>query len=183
MVIGIILFVGLLAVTFGLTKSRISDFKEAGDDKKKAAKSAAFACLYGSFTFFLVGIVVLGAMEKFDLLPGSKDVEVATDYSNTNGYIDSGSDTYSGSDSYSSSLKTCPSCGEKVSNLITREVIKGNGDWQSWCSDCWEHYDSISPYSNSEETDYDRALDEVSKAYGISKSELDAAYRAQYGFD
>lgn len=102
-------------------------------------------------------------------------------YSSSSG--DTSGSTYSGSSSYSSSMKICPSCGKRVSNLITREVIKGNGDWQSWCSDCWEHYDSISPYSNSEETDYDRALDEVSKAYGISKSELDAAYRAQYGFD
>ncbi len=96
-------------------------------------------------------------------------------------YSSSSSSTYGGS-SYSSSMVTCPSCGERVSSLIRREVIKGNGDWQSWCSSCWSNYDRISPYSNSEETDYDRALDTVSKAYGISKSELDAAYRSKYGY-
>ncbi len=92
------------------------------------------------------------------------------------------SSTNNSSNNYSSNLQTCPSCGNKVSKLVRREVIRGNGDWQEWCQSCWNSYDEISPYSNSAESDYDRALGDVADAYGLSEAELYAAYRAKYGY-
>lgn len=120
----------------------------------------------------------------------------------------SSSSSSSGSSSYSSSLKTCPSCGNRVSSLKSRELIKGNGDWKSWCQDCWDSYDELSPYSNSSVDDYDsdydydydydyddyvseynRSMDEYNEAvgdiadvYGMSEEEVDAAIRAVWGY-
>jgi cytoskeletal protein RodZ len=103
---------------------------------------------------------------------------------NTSPKSTSDTDSYSSnsySDSYSSQTVTCPSCHRQVSRLIKRETIKGHGDWQRWCQSCWDNYESLSPYANSTDTAYDKALSDVSKATGISEQELDAAYRAKYG--
>lgn len=50
------------------------------------------------------------------------------------------------SDSNTEKTVTCPSCGKEVSSLKRREIFKGNGDWKEWCYDCWDEYDSLSPY-------------------------------------
>ncbi len=44
----------------------------------------------------------------------------------------------------SSNLKTCPSCGDKVSNLITKKDAAGVN--RTWCSKCWNSYNKIMGY-------------------------------------
>ena len=44
----------------------------------------------------------------------------------------------------STSGRTCPSCGRKVSSLITKR--DNVGVTYSWCSKCWSDYHSIAGY-------------------------------------
>ena len=45
------------------------------------------------------------------------------------------------STSNSINKKTCPSCGKKVSNLVTKKDVAGVS--RTWCSNCWAEYNAI----------------------------------------
>ena len=51
------------------------------------------------------------------------------------------SSSSSKSNSSKSNMKTCPSCGKKVSSLITRKDKAGVK--RTWCSSCWADYNKI----------------------------------------
>jgi len=44
----------------------------------------------------------------------------------------------------STSGRTCPSCGRRVSSLVTKR--DNVGVTYSWCSECWSDYHSIAGY-------------------------------------
>ena len=73
-------------------------------------------------------------------LNGQNDYELGPCTScNGTGYVTV--KTSAGSASSSSNKKTCPSCGNKVSNLVTKKDVAGVN--RTWCSNCWNEYNAI----------------------------------------